>query len=359
MPVTFYEELGVPGSASEEEIRRAYKRLARLFHPDHQSDPELRLFAELQMRRLNEIAAVLTDPMRRMLYNATLDHAGRDMEVLLPEQGANWRELLHFDRKAAVWLATGAVSAGLLLLLFWSRSTPESEPLTAAASVTPAPTPTPEPTAGTPGPAPAVDTVPQTPAEPTLLGLPPPALPAVALPKTNVLLKYRRVLALNPSLAHVPPPPPAIQPVSPPNAASIQPLPAAVFSVIQPMPRPHPGLSGRWLFTAREPAQQSAGKYAARDVEVGISEQSGNLYGYYEATYDVPANSILPHVSFRFSAPAAGDTAVGNWSTPDGNRGEIRLKMKGDNSLEVVWLTTRIRTHGRLASGKVELTRFP
>src|SRR5258708_22866354 len=63
--MTYYEELGLTESASVEEIRRAYKSLARLLHPDHQAEEQLRKAAELQMMRLNEILAMLTDPLRR------------------------------------------------------------------------------------------------------------------------------------------------------------------------------------------------------------------------------------------------------------------------------------------------------
>ena len=70
--MTFYEELGLSEGASREEIRQAYKRLARLLHPDRCSDAAARALAEMQMRRLNGILALLCDPVQRADYDRGL-----------------------------------------------------------------------------------------------------------------------------------------------------------------------------------------------------------------------------------------------------------------------------------------------
>lgn len=67
--MNYYEELGVAETATEEEIRRAYKKLARVLHPDQYQDEELRGICERQMARLNAIAEVLCDPARRREYD--------------------------------------------------------------------------------------------------------------------------------------------------------------------------------------------------------------------------------------------------------------------------------------------------
>jgi hypothetical protein len=70
--MNYYEELGIDPSASEEEIGRAHRRLAKLMHPDQQVDDDVKKLAETQMRRLNAIVEILTDPEKRQLYDEQL-----------------------------------------------------------------------------------------------------------------------------------------------------------------------------------------------------------------------------------------------------------------------------------------------
>ncbi|WP_135256864.1 DnaJ C-terminal domain-containing protein [Thermus caldilimi] len=62
----YYAILGVPRNATQEEIKRAYKRLARQYHPDVNKSPE----AEERFKEINEAYAVLSDPEKRKLYDA-------------------------------------------------------------------------------------------------------------------------------------------------------------------------------------------------------------------------------------------------------------------------------------------------
>jgi curved DNA-binding protein CbpA len=72
---THYDVLGVPRAATAVQIKRAYYRQARLYHPDaHASSPrEVRDQAERSMQLLNQAWHVLGDPARRRRYDYLLD----------------------------------------------------------------------------------------------------------------------------------------------------------------------------------------------------------------------------------------------------------------------------------------------
>lgn len=61
----YYEVLGVPRSASAEELQRAFRTLARRYHPDVNSDPS----AEERFKEINEAYHVLSDPQTRARYD--------------------------------------------------------------------------------------------------------------------------------------------------------------------------------------------------------------------------------------------------------------------------------------------------
>lgn len=61
----YYKSLGVTATASDEEVRRAYRKLARKYHPDVSKESD----AEARMREVNEAYEVLGDAEKRKAYD--------------------------------------------------------------------------------------------------------------------------------------------------------------------------------------------------------------------------------------------------------------------------------------------------
>src|SRR3972149_5151020 len=62
----YYEVLGLPRSASEKELKQAYRRLARKYHPDvNPGDAQ----AEARFKEINSAYEVLSDPDKRKKYD--------------------------------------------------------------------------------------------------------------------------------------------------------------------------------------------------------------------------------------------------------------------------------------------------
>jgi len=62
----YYQILGVPRDADAEQVKKAFRKLARKYHPDVSKEPN----AELRMKEINEANAVLSDPEKRAAYDA-------------------------------------------------------------------------------------------------------------------------------------------------------------------------------------------------------------------------------------------------------------------------------------------------
>ena len=107
VPVKFrdyYEVLGVPRTATAEEIKRAYRKLARRHHPDLQP-PAQRAKASERFQEINEAHEVLSDPEKRAKYDALGPNWKSGMDFTqepgpgrgAPGEGIEWGEFSQFS----------------------------------------------------------------------------------------------------------------------------------------------------------------------------------------------------------------------------------------------------------------------
>ncbi len=86
----YYATLGVKKDVSQEDIQKAYRKLARKFHPDVNKDPE----AEVRFKEIGEAYEVLKDPEKRQKYDQYGSAWNRARQTGAPPPG--W-EGIHFD----------------------------------------------------------------------------------------------------------------------------------------------------------------------------------------------------------------------------------------------------------------------
>jgi curved DNA-binding protein len=123
MPLSYkdyYEVLGVPRDADQDAIRRAYRRLAREYHPDLNSDSD----AEERFKELGEAYEVLSDTEKRQRYDR-LGARWREAERETPEESFE-----EFFTDEGFGDGTGAVfGEDLFEALFGARAGPATGPL--------------------------------------------------------------------------------------------------------------------------------------------------------------------------------------------------------------------------------------
>lgn len=86
----YYATLGVKKDAPQEDIQKAYRKLARKFHPDVNKDPG----AEVKFKEIGEAYEVLKDPEKRQKYDQYGSAWNRARQTGAPPPG--W-ENVHFD----------------------------------------------------------------------------------------------------------------------------------------------------------------------------------------------------------------------------------------------------------------------
>ena len=372
--MNYYDEFGVAAGAPVEEIRRAYRTLARLMHPDGQADGPVKAAAERQMKRLNEILAVLSDPVQRRAYDDRLcAHEAERMwlPAPLPRRARRERRRPAWMEAAIqhwFWILTGVT---ILAAALWYVAAGDSNLAGNNAPADAKPSPLVGPIAGqsteqraaTAGPAPAVGAIAsRTPAESA----------ATVGParddggKQSALRGYQPAEPAGRAGA-------APEALAPPAESQRKQLSAAVavpqglepaLETRQTAATPAAGLkapespfTGNWLYSpdVKEPG---GGLYPPTYIEFLVTEEDGVVVGHYRARYKTPEQGVSPEIVFRASGrPQPGKLTRLVWTSEDGAKGEVELALRSPSLMNVTWWTTAFGRRTALASGTALLIR--
>lgn len=357
----FYEEFGLSRDATPDKIKESYHTLVRLLHPDQHADPAIKQAAELQMRRINKIYAVLSDPDLRRRYDAGYLESERPAMIVpapppprkLPLSGLVWGGAAVAICGFVLWLADrdsgysspDSAFAGDPADQLTDKRSPE---VARRAPVREAPRSV-KPPAGLPFLA-RHDAVRPTPAVTPVVRAPvfraPVTLPPTPLRSTPRAMPQPEVLAAAPPAAV-----PALD-------APLLPRPAPVAHVSAAnTPAANNSFAGAWFYPRVHTINKNPALYPPEYIETMITEEHGSVHGRYRARYQVADRAISPDVVFQFDGRMAGPVANLSWTGAGGARGLIHLKLISESSMEVQWSASELGKAMGLASGTAILRR--
>jgi curved DNA-binding protein CbpA len=352
--ITYYEELGVENTASADEIRDAFRALARLVHPDQQTDPQLKEMAERQMRKLNRIHGVLSDVSRRSAYDESLRSSRNAPIIVFSGSDGNVKRLL------MAFGTAGAIIAGTALLIWFAASGNNNtevrgQELRGATSGK----------TNDNGDGDAGEQITRLREQ----------LRTVETERDSALAQLGRsarkqtddgadgkaagnaTASPEPDVAGVA----AATEMSELQAASGAALsPASAFPVIdEPAGKPAQ-FTGLWVYLKTSGSAASPGgksQYPPEFIEVTMTEVNGALHGEYRSRYQVLDHAISPDVNFDFTGKPVGSSLSCPWRGPGGARGRLTLKLLPASTVEIAWNATELGSQQWLINGTAMLVR--
>jgi curved DNA-binding protein CbpA len=350
--ITFYDELGVAPGASPEEIRDAFRLFVRLLHPDQQTDPQLREIAEQQMRKLNRVYAVLSDPESRRSYDEVLDGSFAPPVFLVSSPSPKMRRLI----ARTAWAGAIVLSTGLLIWLAYDN-TPGAQSRAL------------DPNAGSATTLASAPASPDKPAEERdfeasrIFRLRSDLKAAIAerdaaireLNKVRGSDQTSQSGSSRPLEGTEPTPPLTITEL--PTAPGPPALASAALSRIERPATQH--FAGFWFYAKPPEGQTNKNQslYLPEYIEATITEENGMIHGRYRSRFLIADRAISPDVNFTFSGTPGGTQCNCQWTGAGGAGGNVTLKLTSENSMRVDWVASDLGSQQELGSGTAVLTR--
>ncbi|GAB4356059.1 MAG: hypothetical protein OHK0021_00350 [Bryobacter sp.] len=343
--MTYYEELGVSPQASDEEIRKAYRQVSRLLHPDLHPNPELRSIAERQMRRINEVHATLCDPLKRREYDERLS---TEQLPALPARPPILPAPQSLEKTVPPSMIAGGLFGGLLvftIMLLWPQAPPPAiKQAIADSKAEPQQSEVPKAPAGK---QPALASRQKTAAKPVVEKV------LEAAPREESPIPDPEAIE---DFAGVAPPIPIMQvPVAPVPLVAAPHIPLSRGQNPAQATSVAPTLSGVWVAVRERNEVLGPNDYSAEYVEIRIQQEGNFLEGKLRSKYRIPDRLMNPQVNFRFEGKVDEEEFL--WRGEGNAAGRIRLSLDRHNTLHMHWKAESLAPNSQLLEGSGKLLR--
>lgn len=397
---TLYSEIGIPETATREEVRAAFRRLAKEYHPDLAEGEDERVEASEKMSRLNEIIEVLGEEEARAEYDEELKRqrnaeAADVRNAFVAASAQAWRRK---NEKSRVRWPVYAGAALLVLAGGWvtilltsdsqetqwwqsqarrpvaadGREKAAHRPAATTGEADAASRPSPKQpraetrsaaiTTGRPDAAPvdvskgessAARGFGRTEVAPLVEEARRALATPVDVPKPASPRKEQQIGIVG---AEAPK-----SPVAVPAPFEVAPAVTETARAVSPTHKPATDLenswNGRWTY-AEDLGGGVGGAFAPLSIEMQLSTIAQKVHGVYRARYQVMRRKYSDRVEFSFEGWPDREVVKGVWRDRTGTQGEFELRRVNRGVVQMNWWTTAFPRKGALASGMARLTEL-